>query len=279
MKKFLIGLFMIIMTLAFIALGISFTIEKTITENIGEIVKEEVTNEIVDKVSKNTNVDKEEIKKEITKVVEENATIKKVLDESLDKAMDILNGKEMEDLDFSNELEELIDSSEGVLKEYGITITKEQKEELLEVVSSEEFNQEFQNTVKEVKEDMPENAKTAIDAFNFIRSTTFKSMLIVGIVVILICIALLKKSYYKWLGSLSKATIVTGIFYSAFVSLFVNFINNELASEHNITLSTVSMNYYGYILLGIGVVALIANIVLSKTIRQKEISNDSKQKM
>lgn len=269
MKKFLIGLLMIIMTLAFIALGISFTIEKTITENISTIVKEEITNEIVREVANKTNVDKEEVKKGLNKVLEENKALQKTLDESLDKAMDILSGKDVKDLDLSKELEDVINNSEEVLKEYGITITKEEKQELLDMVNSEEINQEFQSVVKEVQEDMPASAKTAIDAFNFVRSTTFKSIVIVGIVVILLCIALLKKSYYKWLGNLSEATIMSGIFYSVIVPLFINVVNSDMASEHNITLSAASMNRYGYVLIGIGIVSLILNIVLSKTLHTK----------
>lgn len=275
MKKFLIGLLTIIITLAFIALGISFTIEKTITDNIGGIVKEEITNEIVKEVASKTNVDKEEIKKELNKVLEKNDALQKTLEDSLDKAMDILSGKEVGDLNLSKELEEVINNSEGVLKEYGITITKEEKQELLDMVNSEEINQEFQKVVKEVQEDMPASAKTAIDLFNFIRSTTFKSILIISIVVLLLCIALLKKSYYKWLGNLSEATLVSGIFYSFIIPLFVNFISNDLASERNITLSVVSMNTYGYILIGIGVVSLILNIVFSKTLNQtKEMQSE-----
>lgn len=269
MKKFLIGLLMIIMTLAFIALGISFTIEKTITENISTVVKEEITNEIVREVANKTNVDKEEIKKGLNKVLEENKILQKTLDESLDKAMDILSGKDVKDLDLSKELEDVINNSEEVLKEYGITITKEEKQELLDMVNSEEVNKEFQSVVKEVQEDMPASAKTAIDAFNFVRSTTFKSILIVGIVVILLCIALLKKSYYKWLGNLSEATIMSGIFYSVIVPLFINVVNSDMASEHNITLSVASMNKYGYVLIGIGIVSLVLNIVLSKTLHSK----------
>lgn len=269
MKKFLIGLLMIIMTLAFIALGISFTIEKTITENISTVVKEEITNEIVREVVNKTNVDKEEVKKGLNKVLKENKALQKTLDESLDKAMDILSGKDVKDLDLSKELEDVINNSEEVLKEYGITITKEEKQELLDMVNSEEVNKEFQSVVKEVQEDMPASAKTAIDAFSFVRSTTFKSILIVGIVVILICIALLKKSYYKWLGNLSEATIVSGIFYSVIVPLFINVVNSDMASEHNITLSATSMNKYGYVLIGIGIVSLILNIVLSKTLHSK----------
>lgn len=268
MKKFLIGLLMIIMTLAFIALGISLTIEKTITENISEVVKEEVTTEIVNEVAKNANVDKEQVKKELNELIEKNEVLKKTLEESLDKAVDMLSGKEVEDLNFTKELEDVINNSEEVLKDYGITISKKEKQELLDMVNSEEINQEFQNVVKEVQEEVPASAKTAIDAFNFLRSATFKSILIVSIVVILLCIALLKKSYYKWLGNLSEATIVSGIFYSIVVPLFINVVNSDIASEHNIMLSSASMNRYGYVLLGIGIVSLILTIVFSKILNQ-----------
>lgn len=271
MKKFLIGILTILLTLVFLVLGISLTIEKTITENVSTVVKATITETIVKEVAKSAKVDEKAVKQELAKVLEKNEALNKTLEDSLDKAMDMLSGKQVEDFNFSKELEDVINNSEDVLKEYGITITQKEKEELIEMVNSEELNNELKETIQEAQESIPESAKTAIDAFNFIRSTTFKLLLIVGIVVILALIALLKKSCFKWLSNLGVVTLICGIFYSVAISYAVDVVSNDLAlSSKNITLSMSAMNYYGYVLLGIGIVSLILNIVLTKTVKQSE---------
>lgn len=274
MKKFLIGILTIFMTLAFIVLGVSLNLEAVVTENIEGFVKEEITTEIVKEVSKNTNIDKENVKKELTKVIEENDDLKNAIEDSLDKVMDLLSGKEIKEINLSHELENIIHNSEDVLKNYGITITEEEKKELLDMVSSEEFNKEFQNSIKEVQENLPSNAKVAIDTFQFFRSTTFKSILIGSIVIILIVIALLKNSYYKWLGNLSEATLISGILFGVLMPWLINLVNQELASSGKFVLSLNSICRYGYALIGIGILSLVLKIVLVKLLDKNEVLND-----
>ena len=111
--------------------------------------------------------------------------------------MDILSGKDVEDLDISKELENIINNSEDVLKEYGITISEEDKKELLNEVSGEEINKTFNESVMEFKKEMTSEDKTILNIFSFITSTSFKLMLIGGVIVLLVLIALLKKSFYN----------------------------------------------------------------------------------
>ncbi len=271
MKKFLIGILTILMIFAFLILGLALNLETTITENIEGIVKEEITSKIVEEVVKNTNIDKDNVKKEITKVIEKNDVIKNVLDECLNKTIDLFNEKEVGDFDFTNKLDEVIDDSEEILESYGITVTDAEKEKILNTFASEDFNKEFQSTMKEVQENIPSNVKNTINIILFLRSTTCKVILILIILGSLICIALLKKSYYKWIGNLSKATIISGVFYGVLMPMFVNFLNQELVSSERFVLSTVFMNRYGHVLLGLGIIFLILNISFSKTKDKKDI--------
>lgn len=273
MRKFLIGLLTILLTFAFLVLGISWNLKAVITENIEGILKEEITTEIVSEVAKNTNINKENVKKELTKVMEENVGLKNAIDDSFEKIMDILSGKEVNEINLSHELENVIHNSEKVLKSYGITVSKEEKEKLLHIVSSEEFNKDFQNSVREVQENLPSNTKVVINAFLFFRSTTFKCILVGSIIVILGLIAILKKSYYKWLGNLSEATFISGILFGILMPWVVNLINQELVGRNRFVLSMNSISQYGYILLGIGIFSLVLKVVFAKILDKKEISS------
>ena len=141
------------------------------------------------------------------------------------------------------------------------------------MVSNEEFTNTFKESLKDVKENMTTEANTFLYTFNFIRSTTFELILIGIILFSLVCIALLKKSYFKWLANFGESTIVVGVICGILLPLFVNFINQELArnvSETKVVLVFDSLKHYGYILLGLGVIAIIANIVLRKMTKQEE---------
>ena len=78
MKKFLIGMLTLFMTMTFIALGFARNIENIIVNTASEVIKEEVTQKIVKYVFEEANKDQDEIKKEITKVMNQNDTIKKL---------------------------------------------------------------------------------------------------------------------------------------------------------------------------------------------------------
>lgn len=270
MKKFLIVILTIFITLVFIILGISLCLRATVIENIEGIVKEEITNEIAYEVAKNISTPKEEIKEELIKVMEKDAVLKKVIENGLDKALDILSGREVNDLDITKELEIIVNNSEEVLKEYGITITEEEKKDLLKVVDSEKINQEFQFIIKEVQETVPRDVQFILNTFEIFRSSIFKVLLISSILVCLLCIAFLKKSYYKWLGNLGVATLTSGVFYGFFLSSLINLLNQELINRSYFTLKLTALNRYGYVLAGIGFLAFILKIVVAKIINSKE---------
>lgn len=269
MKKLLIGILTLLMFIALVCLGLVFNVKSLIVDTIDVALKKEITNEIVDYIGDNTNYNKEEVKKSIDKVLNENESIKKTVNTYMDKFMDIMNDKKVENIDLSKELESIINDSEPILKEYGITISEKEKQEILEVASNEEINKAFNETITEIKTDMPREAKIVLDIFNFITSTTFKLILIGSIALLLVLIACLKKNYYKWLSNFGGSLILSGIIIGVFIPIAIDTISKEL--EDGIMISYSSFSTYGYISIGIGIVAIIINIVISKIIKNKKI--------
>lgn len=268
MKKLLIGILTLLMFIALVCLGLVFNVKNLIVDTVDVVLKKEITNEIVDYIGDNTNYNKDEVKKSIDKVLSENESIKKTVNTYMDKFMDIMNDKKVENIDLSKELESIINDSEPILKEYGITISEKDKQEILEAASSEEINKAFNETITEFKTDMPSEAKMALDIFNFVTSTTFKLILIGSIVLILILIAILKKSYYKWLSNFGGSLILSGIIIGLLIPIAIDAISKEL--EDGIVLSYNSFSTYGYISIGIGIVAIILNIVIPKIINKNK---------
>ncbi len=269
MKKLLISLLTIFITIGLILLGISLNLKRTISNVTSTIIKEEVTNTMTTYLENNTSVDKEEIKKGVDKVLNSNDTLKKTIDNYYDEIINVLGNKDAKEINVASELETLIDNSEEILKEYGVTISKQDKEKLMEIVSNDEINKTVNEAIKEIKSDMPKEVTEVINILNFISGTTFKIILISVIILFLVVIALLKKSTYKWLINFGIASIITGLLYSFVLPNLMDIITKSL--NDNISISLSSMVNYGYIVLILGVIAVILNIVLNK-IFNKELS-------
>ena len=266
MKKFLISILTLIITLALIVLGLTFNLKSIIIDTTDIILKKEITNQITDYLADNTDYNKEDIKKSIDKVLNENELIKKTVDTYLNKFMDVLNDKEVTDIDLSQELESIINDCEPILKEYGITISEEDKKELLDVVSGEEINKTFNESVLEFKNEMTSEDKTILNIFNFITSTNFKLMLISGTIILLGFIALLKKSFYKWLSNFGGALVFSGIVLGILIHILLDTIMKEMGTDIIVFYSSLST--YGYVSIGIGVILIVINILIPKMINK-----------
>lgn len=270
MKKLLIGILTLFITIAIMLLGFSMNIKTFVVDTVDAIVKKEVTDDISDYIGKMTGQEPQEVKKGIDKVLNENNTIKKIADDYFDKVIDVMMGKDAPNINIAKDLEEVINSNEKVLKEYGIILSESAKKELLDYVGSEEVNDTFNETLNEFKGSMPSEIKTSVEIFNFIRSTTFKLILIGGIILFLVLIAVLKKSPYKWLINLGESCLVSGIVMGILIPFAIDIIEKEIADK-GIVLSSSAFSTYGYISMGIGIGAIILNIVISKIIKNKKI--------
>ena len=120
----------------------------------------------------------------------------------------------------------------------------------------------------EFKKEMTSEDKTILNIFNFITSTSFKLMLIGGVIVLLILIALLKKSFYKWLSNFGMSLIFSGIVLGILIPLLMDTIIKEIGEEFIISYSSFST--YGYVSIGIGVILIVINILIPKIINKKK---------
>lgn len=271
MKGFLRGLLTIWITLLLIVLGLVFSLKGILINTADTIIKKEISNKVVDEIK---NYKSEEISEEVINQVKDtinnNKEIKKIMDTYYDKVIDILVNESNERIDITNDLNTMIDEGEKILNDNGITITKEEKQELLSMVSTDEVNNVVNNTIIEVKENLTGETKVVLNAYQFLTSNIFKLILISLIVITLLLIALLKKSYYKWLSNFGGASIVTGIVVGFLLPLLINTILSSVEMD-GIEISTTFLNTYGYIMIIVGILSIILNIVISKLIERSKV--------
>lgn len=277
MKGFLRALLTIWMTLLLITLGLVLSLKGILIDTADTIIKKEISNKVVDEIK---NYKSEEIPEEVINQVKDtidnNKEIKKLMDTYYDKVIDILVNESNEKIDVSNDLNTIIDEGEKILNDNGIAITKEEKDQLLSMVSTDEVNNMVNDTIVEVKENLTGETKVVLDTYKFLMSNTFKIILITLLVVALLLIALLKKSFHKWLSNLGIASIVTGIVVGILLPILINTILSSVETD-GIEISTTSLNTYGYILIALGVLSIILNVVISKVVIKNNNTEDKEE--
>lgn len=268
MKKFLVGLITFLISILITLLGVSFSLKAFIVDNTNNIIEKELVS-ATEEVLKEIDEIPEEAKVEVKKILEENKEIKKIMGNYFDIALDVLSGKtNIDDINITKDVEKILDESEGILKDYGITLSDDDKKQILDAVSDEEVTKVINDSIKDLQKEMPKNLQTGVQVYSFINSLTCKLVIIVLIIIGTILIALLKKSYYKWLGNLGVAAIVSGLFLGFIVPFVIDFVVESI-EDVNITLSTSSFVTFGAITLIVGVVLSLAGIVLNKVIKPK----------
>ncbi len=277
MKKFLRGLLTIALTFLLIALGIVLSFKTMLINTADQMIKREMTHQFINTMQEqNSEVDEEAIQK-IKETIEKNETIQDIMNTYFDQVIEILGSEEELKINITEDLNTLVDEGEKILKEYGITITPAEKEELLDMVSMEEVNTLLNETLAEAKQNLPEQIKEEIKIYQFVMGPTFKVMLCGVILLDLLFIALLKKSAYKWLSNLGGSSLIVGLFIGFVIPLSIDKLLKTLDNENLFAFNTEALANYGYVLIGIGIVAYVLEFTLKKTTEKKPIETQKEQ--
>lgn len=268
MKKIILGILTIFITILIFVFSIVSNLEKTVMNTVDNILAEELTNTLVDVVQKNSNISKETIEKKMAKVLEETEGVENIINSYIEKIIDMAKGKEIEEINVTKEIESILTQSESILKEYDITITEEQKKELFAKIEEYNINKELNDSLKELQNAIPSEVKTSLEIYEFVRSTTFKMILIGGILLFLIFIAFLKKSYYKWLTNLGFSLIANGLLLVLGVSFTWEYIKSMTTKIEYFSFK--DFTNFGYSLLGLGCLCILIYIVVSIILKKKK---------
>ena len=272
-KGFLVSILTILIAIAIFVLGIVINFKATLIDTMDVALKNELSKEIVDLTKDITNKNPEDIKKEVDKVLKENKNIKKILDSSYDEILAVIEGEKIADLDISLEIEELVDETVEVLKDYDINLTDDDKKEIMNIVNSADVNDNINTAIGDLAKEISAENKTALDVYNFITGTTFKIILIGVIIICVALIALIKKSVYKWLIDLGVAGLTVGATISFLIPMIIDWLMDLASENEGSVISVTSLTTYGYIWIGIGLVAVVGNFVLNKVLNKEKVEN------
>lgn len=269
MKKILIRLLTIWIILLLFIFGIILNMKVVLLNTMNQLIKKELENNIINIIKQENLEEENQIKEELKKSFENNDSIKNIMNAYLDTIVDMINNDTKPNINIKSDVENLIETSQNILQEYGITLTEEEKNEILSVVSSNEINDLLNEEITNIKKDIPKEIKTFFKVYEILTSTTFKICIGVLLVVSLLFIGLLKKSYYKWLSNLGEASLITGLFLAILFPICLNYIVMQLTIENAITIPIISIKNYGYACFAFGIIEIILTIVISKIAMKK----------
>lgn len=271
MKKFLNVFLTIIMVCVIIVLCINLSIRKMSVKTVADaiVIQEvsgkvkEVLNESFPDVS-NENIDK------VEDIIEGNDALDNITGEFLDQVTyTINNDKEIETTGILEGITDVIDKSIPELEEaIGKKISQEQIDKIKTKLTNKDslLQNKIKNTVEKIQTSAPKT-KQIIKTYDILSNNLTKIICIIGIIIIVVLLGVINKSYFKWTLFSGIGLLVSGILLGLFLPLAVNAMEFTIGMRilgMSIDIPVDSLWMSGLICGGIGIILLVIYMVLNR---------------
>lgn len=274
MKKIIKVFLSFIIVLLMLFLTISFNLNKVIVDGV---IKEIIITKISAKKVNNPNISEEVINtlplpdylkdsEDIKKLLEDER-VQEIINKYIDITLDNLTSEEIKNIDIESDIINYINENKELIKEItGKEVTPEMIEDTKKLIEESNLNETIEETIVSTKESISTEEKIVLKGYKEIISTKTRIITISLILLCLLLIALIDKSFYKWIKTGSICTIISGI-----LVLLMGFILKIIVTSI-LPLPSFNVSYLyksGLIQLIIGSIILIIYIVLNKILVKK----------
>lgn len=256
MKHVFIFLSTILISVFIIFLIFSFNIRRVCINTLSNyIVKNEITDKVVDEIKTSYPDLSEDAITDIEINIKNSSEIINITNKYFES---IIN--ESGNPNIKTNLFNLIGEFQDILEENEIVITNEKKQEMVQkLVDSKMIERVKEKTLKMAKENQKVNF---ISIYNKISSSTFRFLIVSIIVILVLLIAFMKKTYYRWTYNLSVSFFLDGLLLTL---IFPHVIIKDLK---NINLTSIINS--GYICFVICALLVIIYIIGNKITRYND---------
>lgn len=274
MKKIIKVFLSFIIVLLMLFLTISYNLNKVIVDGV---IKEIIITKVTAKKVNNPNISEEVINtlplpdylknsEDINKLLEDER-VQEIINKYIDITLDNLTTEEIKNIDIESDIINYINENKELIKEItGKEVTPEMIEDTKKTLEENNINEKVEETISSAKESISTEEKIVLKGYKEIISTKTRMITISLIALCLLLIALIDKSFYKWIKTGSICTIISGV-----LVLLMSFII-KLIVTNILPLPSFNVSYLyksGLIQLIIGIVILIIYIVLNKILIKK----------
>lgn len=276
MKHFFIGLISVSISVLICALLLSFCIKEIAISTLSrEVVSKEISNNIIIGIKDfNDDISYDTLNEIETNVINSDV-INKITEKYFDSIILLLTKDEQIVVPkTSGELLSLIDENESILNDNGIYIVEEDKEKIVNGLTSEgKMDRVYKNVVNNVKNNLSSKEIKVIKAYNMMITNNFRVIITSAIVILTLIIALVKRTYYRWTYNLGISFALSGITLSLLIPFMSNLILSKLGKNmmgRTLEINLNSMVNLGYICFVLCALLIIIYITLNKITRYND---------
>lgn len=280
MKRFLLVLLSFLISVIILALCVSYGIKSVVVNIISDnIIKGEITSNVIEEIKDTYSNVSYDLLEEIEINTKNSDEVNKITQKYLDGILDSLSGKgEIEVPNTKKELLTIIEDNEKILEENGIDFTDEQKDHITsELVESGVIDEVYKKLSDELKDNMSDDEEKLVSTYVFIQSNTFRMICFSSIFILLLIIALLKRSFYRWSVNLGISLVISGLLIILLLPIMVNGLGDIFASklmDQDLSININNIVNYGYVCVMLSALFIIIYIIGNKVTRYNERKND-----
>lgn len=245
---------------------------------LGSILKETMKSQLeapITTLLKDKKLIDEQIKDEdITNILLKDEQINKLYDQYSNAILKgMIDEKELENLDLSTDISNIIKSHQEELQEkLQITITDEQIETFSNEVAKSPIVKE---KVSEMKNQLSSEEQEILNTYSFIISKNFKLILGGLIILLTFAIALLYPSTYRWLSNIAFAITMASIGNFIFIPMFKSIVDYYFQEQLNILTEIKVKNELTHTawMLGLGIVLYVLYYTIKYLIKKNHETN------
>lgn len=268
MKTFIRGILTTVLVFTFTLIPTIIYAEQTVNQEIiGNYGKEEITRQMTERFEESFPELSEEELNKLEENLQNNEQVDELVDKYSEKIIRDLSEDNIEDVNFEEDLRTFILENKSTIEEAsGHELTEEEIDTAIdEMIQNEDLNETYKQIITEAKQEMPEESQTMIDSYNNITSENFMIALVIITVISIIIIALLKKSYYKWIVNIAIAGIISAVFTALIGGCMALVLNLAMASLEGMSaVSATPIIITSAIMLIASIILLVINSILDK---------------
>lgn len=240
-----------------------------------------VTKVASDELVENVKTKNEFVDEKIQELLEDKE-IKALVEKYIDKTLEGLVSEDaLDDVNIEKDIIEFVQDHEDLIEEkLGIEIKEEYYEEAKNQEEYHEITNEYKKAIESSRENIPEEVKVIIEYFNYFLTMKCRLILFGILIISTLLMALLQKSFYKWISTLATSAISCGVMLFLMSFAFdgiMTYILKNTGSTGSFSMSVLTRN--SLITLISGIVVLIIYTIVTKVCaknKDKEIDNQPK---
>ena len=236
-------------------------IQEMFPRNVGEentVITEETINQITD----------DERIREILNSKEMQGLINKYLDITVNNLIE--EDSSINEVELEKDILKYLKDNKKVLEEIvGKEITDQMIEDAVKEVEAQDKSKAFKQTIQNERQNLSTTERQVLKGYKTLISNTFKIIILCLILLDLLLIALIQKSFFKWIKSLGISLTISGIGI-IIMSLVTKIIISKAVNMNSI--NTTSLLYPGIITMIIGIFIVFVYKIVENIIKKKEES-------